>query len=138
MKILTNKNRVARVVFMVSLNCSHNDESSYETLLFNNKDDAVAEFDEQLKLIKTDKSSWEYEALKEAVNEHSDYDEENDDPEYYTGEYDYLDRFASNFHNLIEYPNAQTLLKSFSIYESGYEDCEHTYLMLHAVCVLEG
>lgn len=27
MKILTNKNRVARVVFMVSLNCSHNDES---------------------------------------------------------------------------------------------------------------
>ena len=78
MKILTNKNRVARVVFMVSLNYSHNDESSYETLLFNNKDDAVAEFDEQLKLIKTDKSSWEYEALKEAVDEHSDYDEEND------------------------------------------------------------
>ena len=56
MKILTNKNRVARVVFMVSLNYSHNDESSYENLLFNNKYDAVAEFDEQLKIIKTDKS----------------------------------------------------------------------------------
>lgn len=138
MNILTNKNRVAKVVFLLSLNCSHNDESSYGTLLFNTKEDAVAEFDEQLQRIKTDKSSWECEALEKAVSEFSNYDEENDDPEYYTGEYDYLKGFANNFHNLVEHPNTQMLLKSFSIYESGYEDCEHTYLMLHAVCILEG
>lgn len=137
MKILTNKNHVARVVFLLSLNCSHNDECSYETLLFNDKDDAVEEFDEQLRQIKTDKSSWEYEALQTAVKEYSDYDEENDAHEYYTSEYDYSNHFASNFHNLMEHPNTQTLLKSFSVYESGYEDCEHTYLMLHAVCILE-
>lgn len=136
MKILTNKKHVTKVIFMVSLNWATNDECGYETLLFNTKEDAVAEFDEQLRRLKADNTSWECAALENAVDEHGDYDEENDDPEYYTGEYDYLNNFVRDFNKLIEHPNTKMLLKSFSIYENGYEDCEHTYLMLHAVCIL--
>lgn len=137
MEILTNKNHVTKVVFVVSLDWAANDERGYETLLFNTKEDAIAEFGEQLRRIKTDKSTWECEALKTAVDEHSDYDEENDDPEYYTGEYDYLNHFIRDFDSLIKHPNTQMLLKSFSIYENSYEACEHTYLTLHAACILE-
>lgn len=137
MKILTNKHNVAKVIFVVCLDWATNDCCDYETLFFESKDDAIAEFDEHLRNIKTNKDSWEYDALKNAVKEHSDYDEDNDDPEYYTGEYDYLNGFNRNLDNLIKHPSTKMLLKSFLLYQNGYENCEHTYLTLHAVCVLE-
>lgn len=82
-----------------------------------------------------DDPSWEYEALKEAADEHN-YDEELE-PQYLTGEYDYMSRFTVDFNHLLNHPNTDILLKSFVLYQEGYEDTEHTYLTLRAVCILE-
>lgn len=67
MEILTSTKNVSKVIFKLTLDWATNDERDNETLLFNNKEDAVEEFEAQLKKIKTDKSSWEYEALSQHV-----------------------------------------------------------------------
>lgn len=135
MNILTSAKAVSKVIFKLTLDWATNDERDNETLLFNSKEDAGEEFEAQLKKIKTDKSSWEYEALKEAADEHN-YDEELE-PQYLTGEYDYMSRFIMDFNHLLSHPNTNILLKSFVLYQEGYEDTEHTYLTLQAVCILE-
>lgn len=135
MEILTSIKNVSKVIFKLTLDWATNDGRGYETLLFNNKEDALKEFEAQLKIIKTDKSSWEYEVLKEATDEH-DYDEVFA-PRYLTGEYDYMSRFTQDFNHLINHPNRDILLKSFVLYQNNYEDNEHTYLSLRAVCILE-
>ena len=135
MEILTGKKTVAKVIFKLTLDWATNDERDNESLFFDCKEDAVDEFNAHLKKIKTDKSSWECEALKEAADEHN-YDEELE-PQYLTGEYDYMERFTRDFNHLIAHPNYDILLKSFVLYQEGYEDNEHTYLTLRAVCVLE-
>lgn len=135
MEILTGKKAVARVVFKLTLDWATDDERDNETLLFDCKEDAVDEFNAQLNKIKTDKSSWEYDALQEAADEHN-YDEELE-PQYLTGEYDYMIRFSLDFNHLLNHPNSSILLKSFVLYQDGYEDTEHTYLTLRAVCILE-
>ena len=135
MEILTGKKAVARVVFKLTLDWATNDERDNESLLFDCKEYAVAEFDAQLNKIKTNKSSWEYDALQEAADEH-DYDEELE-PQYLTGEYDHMNRFVKDFSHLTAHPNSDILLKSFVLYQDGYEDTEHTYLTLRAVCILE-
>lgn len=114
MEILTSTKNVSKVIFKLTLDWATNDERDNETLLFNNKEDAVEEFEAQLKKIKTDKSSWEYEALKEAADEHN-YDEELE-PQYLTGEYDYMSRFTVDFNHLLNHPNTDILLKSFVLY----------------------
>ncbi len=134
MDILTGKNGVSKVIFKLTLDCATDDESDNESLLFDCKEDAIAEFDAQLNKIKTDKSSWEYSALQEAVNE-QEYDEELE-PQYLTGEYDYLSRFTQDFNYLINHPNYNILLKSFVLYQEGFANSEHTYLTLRAVCIL--
>ena len=135
MEILTGKKAVARVVFKLTLDWATDDERDNETLLFDCKEDAVDEFNAQLNKIKTDKSSWEYDALQEAADEHN-YDEELE-PQYLTDEYDYMIRFSLDFNHLLNHPNSSILLKSFVLYQDGYEDTEHTYLTLRAVCILE-
>ena len=120
MEILTGKKAVAKVVFKLTLDWATDDERDNESLLFDCKEDAVDEFNAQLNKIKTNKSSWEYDALQEAANEH-----------------DYLNRFSLDFNHLLNHPNSSILLKSFVLYQDGYEDTEHTYLTLRAVCILE-
>lgn len=135
MEILTSTKNVSKVIFKLTLDWATNDERDNETLLFNNKEDAIEEYEAQLKKIKTNKSSWECEALKEAADEHN-YDEELE-PQYLTGEYDYMNRFLLDFNHLLNHPNSDILLKSFVLYQDGYEDSEHTYLTLRVVCILE-
>lgn len=135
MEILTGKKAVARVVFKLTLDWATDDERDNETLLFDCKEYAVDEFNAQLNKIKTDKSSWEYDALQEAADEHN-YDEELE-PQYLTGEYDYMNRLSLDFNHLLNHPNSSILLKSFVLYQDGYEDTKHTYLTLRAVCILE-
>lgn len=134
MKILSGKKNVDKVIFLLTLDWAHDDDSDHEVLIFSHKEDAIAEFNSQLNKIKTSESFWECAALKTAADEH-DYNEE-DEPEYLTGKYDYLNGLTYRLNELISHPDRTILLKSFIIYQNGYEKQEHTYLSLRAVCVI--
>lgn len=129
MEILSTTKKATQIRYLITMDWACESEHSSDFLLFDNENDAIKEYDAQLKKLKTG-DTWEGDAFaKLAVDEHGNYNED-DESGYYYGEYDYTNSYKSQLQNA---PNSCVIVKSFSIYADGYESEMHTYLTLFAV-----
>lgn len=138
MNILSKAKKATQIKYLLTMDWAAFDNGhDCDFLLFDSEDDAIKEYNAQLAKLKHG-STWESDALKTAIDEHSDYDEENEEPEYYYGEYDYTNSYKARIQDTLDHPDKGTIIKSFSIYANGYESEMHTYLTLFAIGTIGG